>query len=464
MARPTILFNSSTGSDIAASGAGPSSALSGTGASLASSTSVDLSADAPDLSGVATDGSAAMWVATSSGRQFSRITAVDNGTKIVTVATTYNVTESGRTWGIGGKRATLDNANSRAIWSDVEAGWTIRLETDQSISGSGLPDLGANGDTTDGPIIVDTDGPIRTITQSANDEILNNSTNGRTMWRFRNLGFANSSATKTNAFAMRSGGNMMTDIVFEGCVFGDETNSLLMVLSNVNNNNFAFLDCEIKYCTTTGANAALHTNINSRHTSQGCWIHHNAGVGINVGVNDQTAYAPSAVTECLITDNGSHGVFSGSGALGLLLERCTIANNGGDGIRIGALNGWKVRNNCITGNGGYGINAQAGQDYKGLYDYNNLYGNTSGSYNNLTAGAHDTSLDPEYTNAAGGDFSVGTNLKAKGWPNSSRTIGANQSATTSYVDIGAAQREEQGAGGDPFPSQGLQSIEAGIAV
>src|SRR5882762_753979 len=108
MALPTVAINSS-GSDTAASGAGPVISLFGTAAATAASTIVTLLVDNPDLSGVATDGSAIIWIGSSSGRQFSKITAVDNtvGVKTVTVAVAFANTESGKSWGIGGKRLTL---------------------------------------------------------------------------------------------------------------------------------------------------------------------------------------------------------------------------------------------------------------------------------------------------------------------------------------------------------------------
>src|SRR3954470_959504 len=103
MALPTIAINSGTGSDTAASGAGPATALSGTGAATAASTTVTLLTDNPDLSGVATDGSAVIWVGSSSGRQFAKITGVNNtaGVKTVTVSDAFANTESGKNWGIG---------------------------------------------------------------------------------------------------------------------------------------------------------------------------------------------------------------------------------------------------------------------------------------------------------------------------------------------------------------------------
>lgn len=129
MAVPTILIDNSSGSDTAASGAGPATALHGTGAATtASGSTVDLSADSPNLSGVATDGSALLWVQSSSGRQASPITAVNNTTKVVTVSDTYANTESGKTWAIGGKRATLDDAGFRQIVKDRSGGGRFRLQ------------------------------------------------------------------------------------------------------------------------------------------------------------------------------------------------------------------------------------------------------------------------------------------------------------------------------------------------
>lgn len=60
-------------------------------------------------------------------------------------------------------------------------------------------------------------------------------------------------------------------------------------------------------------------------------------------------------------------------------------------------------------------------------------------------------LDPVFTSPAGEDFSIGTNLAAKGRPvGGTLTIGF--SSTNSYNDIGAAQRQEP-AGGGPVANQ-----------
>ena len=134
MAYPVIKFNTSTGSDSLSSGAGPDDPINGSGASLNATTTVDLSADNPDLSSIATDGTAVLWVETTTGRQFGEITAVDNSLKTVTVHAAYGVTESGKNWAIGGVRATIDSSSSRNVFTDATSYWVIELETNQTIT------------------------------------------------------------------------------------------------------------------------------------------------------------------------------------------------------------------------------------------------------------------------------------------------------------------------------------------
>lgn len=71
-----------------------------------------------------------------------------------------------------------------------------------------------------------------------------------------------------------------------------------------------------------------------------------------------------------------------------------------------------------------------------FWDYNNFYNNTT-DRTNVTAGDNDLAVDPQFTDAAGGDFSIGTNLKAAGFPGA-----FPGSSTTGYLDVGAVQRTE----------------------
>ena len=134
------------------------------------------------------------------------------------------------------------------------------------------------------------------------------------------------------------------------------------------------------------------------------------------------------------------------------LHESTIDGNTGDGIELsgGPALGHDIKNNQLTNNGGYGIRAASGQDNPGMdagIDFNNYYNNTSGARLNVTDHGNNQAVDPSYTDSANEDYSIGDTVsKAGGFPDSSRTIGSNQSATTSYVDIGAAQRQEGGGG------------------
>jgi len=132
--------------------------------------------------------------------------------------------------------------------------------------------------------------------------------------------------------------------------------------------------------------------------------------------------ATSYAVAFTISNTGIRGVFKNS-----VIDSCA-----GDGIKIDSLVSLGMQaiyNNIISnnvGSGKYGINVSVGTAAANelmvrasLMDYNNLYNNGAGGtshYNGINAGAHDVSLDPQFTNASGGDFSVGTNMKAIGYP------------------------------------------------
>lgn len=119
-----IKFNNSTGSDTQSSGLGPAVAVYGSGASTTGASAV--------VTGITTTGVTAgdlLWVQSSSGRQFSIIASVDSSTQ-VTCDDNFDVTETGRTWAIGGKRATIDNSDSRLLLTTdgSSKGLTVELE------------------------------------------------------------------------------------------------------------------------------------------------------------------------------------------------------------------------------------------------------------------------------------------------------------------------------------------------
>ena len=76
-----------------------------------------------------------------------------------------------------------------------------------------------------------------------------------------------------------------------------------------------------------------------------------------------------------------------------------------------------------------------------IFDYNNYYTITNKT-TNTPIGANSIELDPEFTDAPNGDFSVGDNMKAVGFPGT-----YPGGLSTGYLDIGAVQREEPASGG-----------------
>jgi hypothetical protein len=462
MAFPTITFNSSTGSDTAASGSGGTALTAGGNdgaSSTASSATVDLSADAPDLSGVATDGSAVLWVDSSSGRQFSAISSVNNTLKTVTCADTFANTESGRNWGIGGKRATLDNADSRTLFGSqggttgAKPGWTIVTETDQALT-STLNCTLSTALSTDGMPVIKSDGTRRTINISINDEIFG--FGAAIPIKFENLKFTNSNGTKTSAYLANYSNNATP--WFHDCVIGDATNQLLGTHVRVAAEClFKFTLCEICHCTGSGVPA--NQGGTEMYFSR---VHHNGGGGIS------TSSSGGLLTLIgnLITDNTGDGIKLTTAALPLrTVLYNTIDGNSGDGIDLSAstaANNLLCLFNNITNNGNFGIRGTTGSDtQKLLADFNNVWNNTSGNYTSFTAGASDKSVDPGYVDAANEDYRITeSTLKSLQFP-ASGYIGIN-SLTNSFGDIGASQSLITSSGGATVPTRiyGLEGVAA----
>jgi len=130
-----IIFNANEGSDTQASGLGPRNAVYGSTATINSTSST--------VTGIDTTGVRAgdlLWVQSSTGRQFNVIQSVLNQTSVA-CDNNFDVAESGRTWAIGGKRATLDNSDSRRLIghlnvSDLPSEAWVELETDQTFTSS----------------------------------------------------------------------------------------------------------------------------------------------------------------------------------------------------------------------------------------------------------------------------------------------------------------------------------------
>jgi hypothetical protein len=454
MALPDVRFNNSTGSDTAASGAGPATAVSGAAAAHTggiSSTTITLT-NTPDLSAVLADGSAAIWLDTPSGRQFSKITAVDDGADTVTVEDAFNIAAgSPVNYGIGGKRLTIDNADSRTLFGSTgaKAGWTITVEeTGTAYLLNSTLNVTANGNLTTGNLVIQGNtGRVEIQWNNAADalELMDFQGDQLIVRRLYFNRFRSTSAFAGVVVAAEHGGS--NEVIFDDC-------------------RFACTSGQVRAAGTIGL--SLSANAFARVQIINCTIE-NAEVGIrrSSGTGDYNVL----VENCRLTGNTNqfniasgywmildslivNGVGSGSGirtdalsgSLILTVLHCTIHDHDLDGIRItdGANIQVAIFNTNITGNGGWGINYSDTEQIS--YSLNgNCFGsgstaNGSGTVTGLTSGPKDLSVDPGYVNAAGGNFTPTKGVIAKGLPlGGEQYIGGAGGASFTYVDIGAVQ-------------------------
>lgn len=431
-----IKFNNSTGSDTQASGCGPTTAQFGTTGTCTSGSAV--------VTGITTTGVSAgdlFWGQTSSGRQFSVIASVDSGTQ-VTLDDNLAANHSGTlTWAIGGKRSTINNADSRLLFSaDLKTNWTIEFQytgSNYTISSTPISIIGSVS------LTLTSSGGTVVIEQTANDIHFQppNSGSGSYTQFIGPIQFINSNATKTNAFAFFIGDS--TYAFFKDCIFGSDVSGERLASAIVQWSFtseapiISFHNCQIINTTTHGIISSIRQIYLEMYN---CHIRDCGGRGIN---SDSNGAGGLRIINCIVENCTSDGIYLDVDNIGrdINIVGCTINGNGGDGIDL--TNQSFVRLTCIknniTNNGGYGLNMYSGAGYFNQEDYNNFYNNTSGDRNNISAGAHDISVDPQYVNAANSNFT----------PQNDVTLIeiVNPSGVSSFEWIGAIQPTESGGSG-----------------
>lgn len=402
-----ILFNSSTGSDTAASGLGPDPAQTGTGASTTAASAV--------VTGITTTGVNSgdlLWVQSSSGRQFSIIASVDSGTQ-VTCDDTFANTESGRNWAIGGKRETLFGSSQLfdADPPDWKPGWILELADGHTESTSGQFLLRTN--TND----FSTTYKIRGEAGATTKPRLTYTGSNIFLQPFGNGGDATIALSDLELFTTVGGGTeglwgqgftRLENVVIDGFGIGWDQKSHPLVAINT----------EVRNCTTYGLRVDTFGA-----TLEKCNIHSNSGDGLILTANDQNG--PIRVARSIIANNGGDGLqINTTGTrnrtIGFDIVQCIIHGNTGDGVEcssgdddVQALFGGRFIGNIITENGGYGINFStitSLDNVKALgmnLDHNAFYSNTSGHRNGVGASDNDVELtaDP-FVDAAASDFNI----------------------------------------------------------
>lgn len=471
MPYPVILVNSATGSDSAASGAGPSTALTGSSASTDATGLVVTLSGSPSLTNVATDGSHVLFLddTTSNVRNFGSIAAKDDVAKTVTITTgeAFRASASGLSWAIGGKRASVNASPSSRLWAlgvaagDAMPGWTVRMESGHTESGGQIT-FRRHGDVTGGYITLEGDPAAATVpTYTSSSNAISMPPN----------------YIRVQNFALRkSGASGGTGVILS-------PNSVAFRMQIQNNSGVKF---------ATGIDSTFSTG----SVVEQNYIETVTGVGVIAAIEQRFAY--NVVLGC-----GSFGIhltgpttrlpeiigniIAGGSSDGIRIANTsdfavirnltifgnTIHGNSGDGIEFSSSSTQRavfhalvIASNHITGNGGYGLNFSGSSvtdelisRLGGRIACNNFgtggTANTSGiaNFTLTTSGSDNVSLDPGYTNAASNDFSVNANTAAKGFPLT--LIGAGAiSGNQSYVDIGALQRQASSGGGVPLIGTG----------
>lgn len=132
---------------------------------------------------------------------------------------------------------------------------------------------------------------------------------------------------------------------------------------------------------------------------------------------DCTGYAfgnTSFAIGCLAYDCGGVGLTLTSSAGVRIVIGSTFEGNGGDGVDLGGVAtvafGSIFLNNIFSNNTGYGVDSSAGAQTTiagALVDFNDFFGNSVDARRNFPTGANDLTVDPEYANASGDDYTPG---------------------------------------------------------
>jgi hypothetical protein len=367
-----ILFNNSTGSDSAASGCGPATAIS-IGIQLGAGTNTTQSAS---WSGTISVGDL-VYYNTSTGRKFNVVASVTNSSpQSITFDDNWDDSLNGTGY-VGGKRATFDNADSRQAFADSN-GWVFETETDQSLTSQ------INGPPLSG---------THEFRGSANGAIC----------IFSNLKFDNSSATKTVAYALE----MRRSFACFGCTFGDATNQINIGITRGGDfPNGIVANCIFQNCTST--TAAMYLGFSNGLKIDSCVFRNNAGSGL------YTAQYPMWVTNSVFHDNGNDGwTKSIPNARHGIAERNIFYNNTRDGLANVSSQGFtalvsNVSNNLFISNGRYGWSLGASESNvpasRNVF-YNNASGDVSGN-TALSYGDNITLTADPFVDAANGDFNI----------------------------------------------------------
>jgi hypothetical protein len=267
-------------------------------------------------------------------------------------------------------------------------------------------------------------------------------------WHTKNIKYKAIGATYAN-YGYNGGSHGVED-----CIFDQAGNDVTLVKCGGNGGTgsigggSAVINCEFRNSGSTAA--GTKPVIDTLHVSSlifGNYFHDLKGPAIKFHGGTCGHAAHNIIANChadgIYVDNDETAPYHES------IHHNTIYNCTGHGIYVNTSGCAFVSifNNLITHNaqagkaGIYmvGTAATNANTVRSLIGYNNFFGNTA-DVTGWTMDSTDTTLDPGYKNAAGGDFSVGPALSNRAFP----TGLLKGSATKLNLTPGAAQRKEVG--------------------
>ena len=422
MALPTIYVKTTGAATNSGSSDQDAANLSGAAATVAAAVvSLDGS---PDLSGVATDGSATIHLndASNSNQKIFKITAVDDVLKTVTVSVAPTGVVSSA-WAIGG----------RFIWTPASiegalaAGWIVELGDSIASSAATILTCRAAGDTTNGAITVKGKSGVDHPSMITSGDLPVIDSNLQDNWILQNLTITQQGAT--NDGVVTDAGWRLWDIRINDA--GDHGVDMA-------DGGATLFASEVSGVDVNAWDSA------NRDAVIGCYIH---DVGSR-GFRNANTGASSAVLFNVFDTCGAEAISLTGGTpvdsdhLTTIISN-TIYGSGNSGLGLdAALINVKLINNIFSENGNaageFNVESAGTVEHISLHAYNIFFhsgGGGGANLSGLTANSTELTSDPLLNDPASGDFTLkaGSPAKHAGYP------GALLGGSTGYLDIGAVQ-------------------------
>jgi hypothetical protein len=487
---PVINFDSDNGETAPlASGAGPAIALTGASASTDAGGTVVTLDGSPDLSGVAIDGSHVIYLddATAGNRRWAAINAKDDVADTVTVEQAFAGTLSGLSWAIGGELDGLDAAAHRLLWrnngsaGDAVGDWAFEFEAgggnDYPLSSALQFECVADSTDKRGWVFSGANGKAHiyggrgTGGTGLGFDPLVQILGSNYLVRFERIKFESSGSQEIQYLVGRGGTGIILTVnecEFYSFLSSKPTSSYNEKAVSWNDSSghkgLWISNCYFKWFwsavpTYNGSQPYIGGGISNSYFYECVTCISMSRLHFQSVVNnvfDTCGDSGTSVAPVIVTP---HVSFGGRGSY---IANNTFHNSASDDIQIspgGAKHGSIINNiSYRCGRNFINLTAAAGPSLGTIVDYNLVYLPTSGKFStnlkddlNLWGANDPSSADPLFTDAVNGNFELKTNspAKAAGYPSSSESIGANVMATNTFVDLGAAQRQEPQGGGVP---------------